>query len=476
MAKPTRYRKNKIKNAHAKKWEPTDKQKELVALWGVDGNTPSKYHDGYSQEDRYRLELFLDTIQAGNLDNLETEPGQFSQVKAAILDFKEEYKAQKKDWLSGPNLNIDDLQHVADSLQQTNPKYKYLKRDLPGTKKHLGGQNREFDKFDIPDSATMGLSKLDPKLANQFETSFIDDLYGTERGEAGTEGFGKFTKGALGSNKLLGLDLVRDTSSRYFGKKEDGKIEIGTHQHYEHMTRGEVDWGHYRDDKNFAKAFKQLHGKHVRTLKGHWGKDPKTGKKLSSKQRKQKWQENVQMIRDTNSLLAKVKAGTATDAEKEFQEWTPDDWKYERSGDRYTMKDDGTPGGRLYKGNEMQISFNELMTKGSGYYIEPGKSKTFVVGQDADGHAIRKTYKSPIEIDLTNFIYDPSKKKYDQTKDHVTPGGIKIEAQAQKKRDVKRPEIDGISWKSGSPKLTNPTQKASPPVIKPISSKSYAQN
>ena len=68
MAKDTRYYK-KVDDAHDQPWEPTEKQKHLVRQWGVT--------EKYTQEDKYRLNVFLDTIQAGKLDNLETEPGQY---------------------------------------------------------------------------------------------------------------------------------------------------------------------------------------------------------------------------------------------------------------------------------------------------------------------------------------------------------------------------------------------------------------
>ena len=103
----------------------------------------------------------------------------------------------------------------------------------------------------------------------QYETRFIDELYGTRdrawdtaHGEKPTQAAYSTTSwqhsrpaisgmGAKSDEHVTwGLDLVRDWTG-----KED--LEFGTTDHYEWQTRGTVDWAHYYDDNAYQKAFRQ---------------------------------------------------------------------------------------------------------------------------------------------------------------------------------------------------------------------------
>ena len=110
--------------------------------------------------------------------------------------------------------------------------------------------------------------------ATDYETRFIDELYGTDdRAWTGSEGpkddgtwgrvydaeigqMGSSSRGASANEHVTwGLDLVRDWTG-----KED--LEVGTIEHYEWQTRGTVDWAHYYDDNAYQKAYKEWNDKH----------------------------------------------------------------------------------------------------------------------------------------------------------------------------------------------------------------------
>lgn len=100
----------------------------------------------------------------------------------------------------------------------------------------------------------------------EYETRWIDDLYGTEGAtiESHDEkaayhktfaGVGLIGKGKWNREGNLdvhwGLDIKRDWTN-----KED--LEVGSNEHYEWQTRGDVDWAHYEDSNAYAKAWKSM--------------------------------------------------------------------------------------------------------------------------------------------------------------------------------------------------------------------------
>jgi len=120
------------------------------------------------------------------------------------------------------------------------------------------------DKLDLSDaqtSAIRGNKKIDDDTANKYETQFIDDLYGTkDRAWSGDKApYDNSTyDGVLGEDAedvsggvTWGLDLVRDWTDHDFEKDP-----VGSDAHYEHQTRGKVDWAHYYDDNAYQSAFK----------------------------------------------------------------------------------------------------------------------------------------------------------------------------------------------------------------------------
>ena len=499
MASETRFYKGPTGDAYKTAWDPTERQKELAAKFGL-GSPEHKadnqrYGIDYSQEDKYRLQLWMEEAQLGSLDNLDTDDQSFEGAKVAADDFKE-FSSQNDQgdftWNNGtftPETITAVTQGITEAGSdwegQTGRNYDHLRQD-PYVYEQTD-QTTQGNIFDIPRSVTHGLQeKADGKetggyitygglegipdhIAETYENKYIDELWGTDDAVAGTEGYGRLAEDRWDDtdSALWGLDLVRTETD----------LEIGSEEHYEHITRGEVNWAHYRDNATFNRAYNEL-----AKDKG-WG----TAGELTGQG---DIIDQVHRIREVNDLI--FSAGPEPDLQEHgWAAWHKNDWEFEAASDNYRMVEspDGTDA-RLYKGNEMQIDFTELMDINSPYYVAPGTSAKFKVGVDPDtGEDIMKEFTSPIEKDLSHLIYDPNKQ--DQTKDHysyeykekdpetgemVVRQGQFIEGQAQKLRDVSTtPNLPGISWSSGKPKLINPIKLKTAPVIRPISNVTYAQ-
>ena len=129
--------------------------------------------------------------------------------------------------------------------------------------------------LDLSDAQTSALAEREVEgridytdtQQNQYETDWIDELYGTDNrvwtgenepydnstygGVLGDDAEDMFTDidGYKSLSVTWGLDLVRDWTG-----KED--LEVGSDEHYEWQTRGKIDWAHYYDDNAYQKAFK----------------------------------------------------------------------------------------------------------------------------------------------------------------------------------------------------------------------------
>ena len=122
----------------------------------------------------------------------------------------------------------------------------------------------------LAETKVKGRQDYTDKQRSQYETRFIDQLYGTEQRAWDTEvrpdgptqgaystdswqanpaamhhaaGFGS-------KNATWGLDLVRD----WTGKEH---LEIGSDEHFKWQTQGKVDWAHYYNDNAYQKAYKE---------------------------------------------------------------------------------------------------------------------------------------------------------------------------------------------------------------------------
>jgi len=116
------------------------------------------------------------------------------------------------------------------------------------------------NQLDITNDEFLQDAGLDRETKNQYETDFIDELYGTDgahwagdnapynnnSGDGILQSSGSYVTGDL---VTMGLDLRRVLN-------ED--LELGTPEHYEWLTRGEVDWASYENDNAYQKAFNSM--------------------------------------------------------------------------------------------------------------------------------------------------------------------------------------------------------------------------
>ena len=137
--------------------------------------------------------------------------------------------------------------------------------------------NRDWawDQFDIENNQgqldILNDSELDDSgLARtkqvEFETQFIDDLYGTDDAQ--------FTEGKLPHDygSPSGAEGALRTAQRYrrsylgvdttvwgldIRRVSDEHFDLGSKEHYLHLTRGQVDWAYYDKDPAYQKAFKE---------------------------------------------------------------------------------------------------------------------------------------------------------------------------------------------------------------------------
>ena len=494
-----------------KSWTPTPPQKQLMLEMGFSDVA-------YDGEDKSRVKSFLqkaglsDNLDGLTYDNVNDAIDTFNQIKKYADDNDIVYSIDKKNpkgnqsWLTRKE-DFDNILADMDAKgmkpqtpldPKADPESNAAKTHYGDDYKHATGmdfnqtgmqiiENKKGKKvYDIPYDKNigikdkngsqvynLGLANLDRNIAEKYENKFIDEIYGTIGAEVGTEGQNKkFQGGKLaqwqaekegvwGGTKglgkaMFGTDLIR----------VETELEIDTAEHYEHMTRGQIDWAAYNDDPVFNKAYKELYGSDASKL-GVFGA------KLSPAQLKKSTADQIYKIRKTNDLIE-------TGFDKNWNDWTNEDWRFGEEN-KYTVDDEGN----LFKDGLKEISWTDLMEEGGEYYVEPGTSKELPVGTDPDtGEPIVKIFTSPIEEDLTKLIYDPDAKDekgkpiYDQTKDHVTPSGQTIEGKANKTELTGTPNIPGIKWVGGKPHLTDKYKvKLNPrPVIKPISNVSYAQN
>lgn len=124
--------------------------------------------------------------------------------------------------------------------------------------------------FDLSDDRTTFLDEQDISRdrANEIETQFIDELYGTSEGQTIIDGKNlelsreEWTATYYDNNAAIqnddatavwGLDLRRTMQD------EDGQTITASHpEFYEHITRGEVDWSSYENDPAWSSAAREL--------------------------------------------------------------------------------------------------------------------------------------------------------------------------------------------------------------------------
>ena len=141
----------------------------------------------------------------------------------------------------------------------------------------MAGPNRSWawDQFeldinqgelDILNDSELDDAGLDRTTQVNYETRFIDDLYGTDDAQWTGEGLPSDYGSPSGAEGAL-RTAERHRSS-YLGvdttvwgldlrRVDNEALEIGSNEHYQHLTRGEVDWAHYETDPAYIKAFER---------------------------------------------------------------------------------------------------------------------------------------------------------------------------------------------------------------------------
>ena len=441
---------------------------QLSKSFGMDGTIDQK-------EDYKRIKHFISLAGADKID-----AENVTKLEGVFQDFKDHVKEKGIELSTGESAGLyrpEDVSKVFDSIKQTED-YKYLDQQKPEDTQTIeeGGVKKKI--YDIPDHLSDTHLKnehgLNEAQAQEFETDFIDDMWGTSGGEVGTaSGFGEAHEKGWTDSPTFGLDF----------KRVDHGFEIGSDEHYEHITRGEVDWAAYADDKMYSKAMSAL-GYDANQL---LAKDPETGKQLLSEAKR------AGIVKEATALIH-GKAGDEDDIDdavkekaeekwgkeagvKKWDDWTPEDWKFDNPYNDYKME-----GGELYLDGERQIKMREKLA------IPAGESKMIEVGKDDKGKPIMKEVKSGY-INASQHVHINGKKSSSPFMGgNTTDVDIKIKSgdgtvwkttippvkTPTKISDT--PNIAGIQWsKDGKPSLKNPTEKIAKPVIKPVSNKSWSQ-
>ena len=176
--------------------------------------------------------------------------------------------------------------------------------------------------LDLSDVQTSQLSELSDRTALEYETRFIDELYGTEKAH--------WDKGedptaydiTSEAEVTWGLDLVRLHD-----------YEPSDAEYYENLTKGEVDWKHYQRDPKMQEALTKLReqGKYKNITSTHFftdfGKSKHGGYKYSE-------QLKIDFIRDANQILKDSPGSDSKDAWKT-------EWEGKYDADHITTDSEG---------------------------------------------------------------------------------------------------------------------------------------
>ena len=127
---------------------------------------------------------------------------------------------------------------------------------------------QEEGKLDLSDQQTSFLESqgLTQEEFDSIETQFVDELYGTTEGKTLDENGNDLglsqaewqatyfdDASAIASNQdtsVWGLDLRRTMLD-----EDGGEITSSHPEYYEHLTRGEVDWGSYQNDPKYNEVW-----------------------------------------------------------------------------------------------------------------------------------------------------------------------------------------------------------------------------
>jgi len=117
------------------------------------------------------------------------------------------------------------------------------------------GTEVQGGELDITADSYLQGADLSRSQRADYETRFIDEVYGTDDAQADTW-MQRNEDGLLNSSWESGMDITWGLDLR---RVLNDDLKVGTTEHYEWLTRGQVDWASYADDNAYRAAFDKLH-------------------------------------------------------------------------------------------------------------------------------------------------------------------------------------------------------------------------
>ena len=237
------------------------------------------------------------------------------------------------------------------------------------------------DTLDLSDVQTTELSEFSDRYALQYETDFIDELYGTDNAHWDKEY----------SPRLQDVDDIEITWGLDLKRVFKDDLKVGNWSHYEHITKGEVDWAHYENSSKYQEAFKQLKEDKDST-KSYYGLD---WNNFTDSDADDRWSERqrIDFIRDAN---AAIKEGPKKEEESE------DAWKTEWEGKYDPNHITRTADGTLFIDGEAQQTIKDQIASGE---INADVSSFSYTRKDPDGNDV--TVTADAEGNLSDNAFDP---------------------------------------------------------------------
>lgn len=270
--------------------------------------------------------------------------------------------------------------------------------------------------LNFSDEQTTGLKDLSDKHRFNYETQFIDEVYGTEdrawetnRGEAlpdtgptqqlysGTgwnenkaeiRYMGQSRRGQDPTEHVLwGLDLRR---------VDNEALKPGTDEHYQHMTRGAVDWASYTKDPMYQRAFKEMREDRHETV--HTRYDISFLLESSQGRGGTSDREKIDFIRAAADRIGEFK-GSDEDAEPEG----------EYDAGRVTSDVDADGNRQLYIEGQRQQTLSELYNATDADGFKKGRLNVgfTYTRKDEDGNNVQVTVGEKGQLGPESGAFDP---------------------------------------------------------------------
>ena len=275
--------------------------------------------------------------------------------------------------------------------------------------------------LDLSDDQTVGIEHLADRHRVDYETQFIDELYGTEQrvwenrhGEALDpggptqemySGHGFMTNdpmipssriGSMGYDRsgqdpadhvLWGLDLKR--------VDREGLV-VGSVPHYQHMTRGEVNWAAYEKDPKYIQAFSDMVRDNKAPVRGIHAIDFLTDKKKTGKQSYTDKQ-RVDFIRAANDMIGEQKKEGNPKPEGEYDK------------DRISTYRDSDGTLQLVMDGQRQQRLSEIYNTRDADGFKKGRLEVgfTYTRKDEDGNDVKVTVGPRGELGKDSGAFDP---------------------------------------------------------------------